>query len=427
MNKTLSVRSQLILMTLTILLIIVALSLIMLSPDGKGYYLQDLRVDSAYIFDNLQYQLTSGHTLSFQDKGFLLPIEDYEEILGIAIYGSGNIIYQGETKRVNECYLFIPQQQFYDLLAHLSLSQHEDAFFINRANNNLEYALQENTYLETPVGRKYFPFQKDGLSIIIRNREGFQDFENSHYPYPKGQLFYLLSLCHIMLTGALFLAATLLTERESKREYPDLVLTRTQLQRALYQMLGGAGIFMIILILQGNLLAALIILISTLLLVLYGLSRHHPDILGELRLKITDTFDTIIIPLIFSGLIWLLFGNTSIRMSLSYRGLNLASELFYMLSSGYFIFFITSFLPFYARQRNFQDYLPLMIFITTASTYVLLSYLDFGTVTPLTFYNGLFFIPLFGLLAEYIARRLKNAHSVYLIFILSRLLRIFIK
>src|SRR6056297_1666240 len=201
--RDLTFRLKFIFILITIIIVFIANILLLMLPQTKGFLIDDLNANTVMAFDQIDYQLESGHRFDFKQGGFIVPIENNNNPLGIVIYASGEINYKDNPYNTSETYVFLREEQYYEIMGELLLYKSEEEFFIDNANTAFSSILGQTPFIETPIGKKYYPLSEDS-GYIVANIDGeFKSVidreENNLISKP---IFFLISFIHVLFSIA---------------------------------------------------------------------------------------------------------------------------------------------------------------------------------------------------------------------------------
>jgi len=217
--RDLTFRLKFMFIVATILIVIVGNILLLMLPQTKGFLLNDLNSTSVMAFDEIYYELESGYKLDFDQGGFIVPIENNQNPLGIVIYASGEIQYDEKSFFTSESYIFLREDEYYEIMGNLLLYKSEEQFFIDNAYNSFSSILSQTPFLETPIGKKYYPLSENGGHIVANIDDDFINIANeSESNLLTNPTFFLISLIHILFTIAILLIIIVLTDRKAMDE-----------------------------------------------------------------------------------------------------------------------------------------------------------------------------------------------------------------
>src|SRR6056297_3372776 len=155
------------LIIITVLVVTLGNLFLLLLPQTKGVLIDDLNSSNVMSFEKINYTLQSGYQLDYSKGGFVVPIEDNNNPLGMVIYSKGTIDYEGNSYKTDKAFIFLREDEYYEVMGNLLLYKSEEEFFINNANNSFSTILEQTSFLETPIGKKYYPHSGGHGHIIV--------------------------------------------------------------------------------------------------------------------------------------------------------------------------------------------------------------------------------------------------------------------
>ncbi len=405
-----------------ILILVIGNILLLILPQTKGFLSEDLEAGSIMAFDRINYRLQSGYLLSFPSKGFLVPIEMNNNPLGFALFAQGQIAYGDQVYQANETYLFLQEDEYYEIVGNLYLHRTDEEFFIDTANNALKYALKTTAFLELPIGRKYYPMSEEKGNIVIYENGEFSNIVSEASTVLNYGMFYLTAFIHILFAIAIGFIVILLTESRAAPEPNRSLDVHFISYRPLQVIIISTIAWLALLSLDIDLITVQILLMSSLAYVIYHLLYIDKKNPYDLRLVNFNMGDSLIIPAIIGFMTYLIFGNTSITLSQFSFDLGLESSIFMITSFFWMSFVVFGFIPFILREFNALEHENAFIIAFAVLVYFAYILISGKALNLFSILNGLVLIPIYTLILNIYAKRVYNFTSVFTTIVVASLL-----
>lgn len=421
--RDLTFRLKITLIIITVLIVIVGNILLLFLPQTKGFLIDDLSSSNVMSFDDINYTLDSGYELDFNQGGYIVPIEQNNNPLGIVIYANGNINYDQNQYITDETYIFLREDEYYQIMGDLVLYNSEEEFFINNAKNAFPTILGKTPFLETPIGKKHYPLSEKYGHIVANVDDSFINITdiNNEGLFNKST-FFLVSLIHVMFTIAVLFAIIVMTDRKPIDEPNRSLNSRKVSSKPLKISLLTNFLWLGLLYLKPNIYTVQIILMISLGYILYLLYFKNEVRSFDLKFINYSKNTLIFLPLTIALITFLLFGNTSITLQSMKLNLTFENMFFLTTSLTWLSFMLYSFIPFLHREFDKQKFECLTIVIYSIIVYLVFSLIDIGRLNSYNIYNAILFIPIFTLTLYLYSKRVYNFISPLLTVLFVRVL-----
>lgn len=406
--QNLNFRTKFFMILATILIIIIGNIILLALPQTKGFLIDDLEASTIMTFDRIHYRLNSEYLLSFPNKGYLVPIEMNSNPLGFAIFAEGNIAYEDDVYGVKETYIFVQEEEYYDILGNLFLQNSDETFFVDTTNNALSSALETTAYLELPIGKKYYPMSEEQGNIIIYQDREFVNLTHNTSSVLDYNIYYLTAILHVLFLIALGYVILLITDKRVAPEINRSLDVKFVSYRPLQLVILTTFFWLGALKLNGDLFTVQILLMASMTYILYYLLKIDNKRPFDLRLINFSIGDFVILPIIIGLMGYLIFGNTSITLRYFSFDFDLLNVFFIITSFLWISFVALSFIPFILRELDYEKHEN-----TLAIIYCLIVYFAFISISGrpfnlFTLLNGMVFIPLYTITLNMYGKRLYN-------------------
>jgi len=421
--RDLTFRLKFMFIVATILIVIVGNILLLMLPQTKGFLLNDLNSTSVMAFDEIYYELESGYKLDFDQGGFIVPIENNQNPLGIVIYASGEIQYDEKSFFTSESYIFLREDEYYEIMGNLLLYKSEEQFFIDNAYNSFSSILSQTPFLETPIGKKYYPLSENGGHIVANIDDDFINIANeSESNLLTNPTFFLISLIHILFTIAILLIIIVLTDRKAMDEPNRSMDSNIVNSKPLWVSLLANVSWLILLYLGANMITVQIVLMVFMLYIFYLLHVNNKIRLYDLKLINHSKHSLIILPVTIAIITFLFFGNTSVTLQSINIQLTFVDIFFYLTSAFWISFISFSFIPMMHREFSKEKYELVSVILYNVIVYIGFCLIQFNNLNVFHYFNAAIFIPIFATLLNTFAKRTYNFISPVITIVLVRIL-----